>query len=315
MTGDGAGMTTTGGPLLKRLRQEHGLELEVLASMIKVAPSKLSALEAGRYDALPDAVFTRALAMAVCRALKVDAASVLAGLPHAQPVSLASSEPNAVPFKARRARLNLDVPTTVPWRELISARWLVPAGVLLAAAVVYFLPQDVHWPGAVGSQGASLAQAPSGAASQALSEVPEATVAPVEVSAASVPDQAASSELSAAPGGLDRTLERAPAASGGDQVVAPTADGASAVAGAPVTATGTALVLNVSESSWIEVRDAQGEKLLSRHVMAGEMLGIDGMPPLSVKIGNVSGVAMVYKGHSVDMSAFTRANVARMELK
>ena len=50
---------------------------------IKVAPRKLEALEADRYDELPDLTFTRALAQTVCRALKIDAEPVLAKLPPA----------------------------------------------------------------------------------------------------------------------------------------------------------------------------------------------------------------------------------------
>jgi cytoskeleton protein RodZ len=293
-----------GGALLQHLRVQQGLALEALAAMIKVAPAKLAALEQGRYQDLPDAAFTRALAMTVCRVLKVDASTVLAGLPQAQPVSLGVSEPNAVPFKAGRARLNLDVPVSVPWRELFAPRWLVPAGVLLAAVAVYFIPQE--W---------TTLPTP---ALEAEVPVPAATLPVVA--------QQPSSPASGLTGGLDHTLERAPAASGGEvEAAAPAASVASAVVayvageGAQPSAVAAisarALVLNVTESSWVEVRDAEGSKLLSRHLAADEVVAIDGTPPLSVKIGNVSGVAMTYKGNSVDLSAFTRANVARMELK
>ena len=46
-----------------------------------MTPHKLELLEANRFDELPDATFTRALALSVCRVLKIDATPVLVRLP------------------------------------------------------------------------------------------------------------------------------------------------------------------------------------------------------------------------------------------
>ena len=75
-----AGHITAGG-LLRQARQAQGLHIAALAAAIKVVPRKLELLESDQYAGLPDATFTRALAQAVCRHLKVDAAPVLALLP------------------------------------------------------------------------------------------------------------------------------------------------------------------------------------------------------------------------------------------
>ena len=69
------------GRLLREARERQGLHIAVLAASIKVAPKKLELLEADRFDALPDATFTRALAQTVCRALKIDPGAVLLLLP------------------------------------------------------------------------------------------------------------------------------------------------------------------------------------------------------------------------------------------
>jgi cytoskeleton protein RodZ len=69
------------GRLLREARERQGLHIAVLAASIKVAPRKLELLEADRFDALPDATFTRALAQTVCRALKIDPGTVLLLLP------------------------------------------------------------------------------------------------------------------------------------------------------------------------------------------------------------------------------------------
>lgn len=69
------------GELLRQAREDGGLHIAALAVALKVSVKKLEALEADRLDLLPDAVFVRAMASSVCRALKIDPAPVLDQLP------------------------------------------------------------------------------------------------------------------------------------------------------------------------------------------------------------------------------------------
>ncbi|MFX5005300.1 helix-turn-helix domain-containing protein, partial [Acinetobacter baumannii] len=69
------------------------MSLDALAMILKVTPAKLAALEEGHLDQLPDANFARALAQTICRALKIDAAPVLAALPAARPSPLGTDKP------------------------------------------------------------------------------------------------------------------------------------------------------------------------------------------------------------------------------
>lgn len=306
---------------LKQLRLAQGIELEALAATIKVSPAKLEALEEGRYQELPDATFTRALAMAVCRALKVDAGPVLASLPAARPVNLKASEPRDVPFKATRARLNLDVPTALPWRDLLDARWLAPAVVLLAAAAVYFWPQDVQWVSWPTPSPAAVEAAASAAEAEVGTPLAASTALPMETveSAASAGESASAADVTASapalPGAASGVLGGASAAVA---LVVPPPVSAAASVPASVTASaraGSALVMVSTASSWVEVRDAKGAKLLSRHVAAGETIGVDGAAPMAVKIGNAAGIQLSYQGNPIELAAFTRNNVARLELK
>ena len=73
--------SATAGALLRQRREDAGFKLDVLAQALRVSSAKLEALEADRLDDLPDAMFARALTLAVCRQLKTDAAPVLALLP------------------------------------------------------------------------------------------------------------------------------------------------------------------------------------------------------------------------------------------
>lgn len=303
---------------LRQARLDRGLTLEGLASMIKVTPAKLEALESGRYQDLPDAAFTRALAMAVCRALKIDPAQVLAGLPVAQPISLAASAPKPVPFDASRTRLKLHLDEPSPgirWSAILVPRYLVPVAVLMAAVAVYLFPEDVDLSAWMPGHQPSSAVAEQGGHSEAVamgaSQIVAEEVAPlnaVVASAASMPAALASQPDAAPPMAASAPLAVADAASVPLVTVErPSPSGAQR--------SGSALVMVSFADSWVEVRDAKGERLLSRTVTTGETVGVDGEPPLYVKIGNASGMQVSYMGRAIELDAFSRNNVARLELK
>jgi cytoskeleton protein RodZ len=80
-------------------------------------------------------------------------------------------------------------------------------------------------------------------------------------------------------------------------------------------AAGAALLgLKASSESWVEVQDASGRTLLSRHIAAGESVGLDGEVPLRLTIGNAAATQVTFRGQLVDTSANTVANVARLQL-
>jgi cytoskeleton protein RodZ len=72
--------------MLRQAREAMGLHISVLATTLRVPVERLRALEAERWADLPDMVFARALAMSVCRQLKVDSAAVLAAMPDPDPL-------------------------------------------------------------------------------------------------------------------------------------------------------------------------------------------------------------------------------------
>ena len=113
---------------------------------------------------------------------------------------------------------------------------------------------------------------------------------------------AASAAASVAP--LSAVAVSATAAQGIDEVLAH-------VAAAP----NIPLQVIASADSWVEVVDAQGHSLLSRTVVAGESVGLDGALPMRVKIGNAKGTHLKLRGDNVDLTPWTRDNVARLELK
>jgi cytoskeleton protein RodZ len=288
MSGTAAG--TTAGGLLRQARQAQGLHIAALAAAIKVVPRKLELLESDQYDKLTDATFTRALAQAVCRTLKVDAKPVLALLPPPNGHRLEQvSEGLKTPFHERPGRF---VPRE--WASLTSpALWL--AVVLVAGAVlIYALPAG--WLPAPAKTAPDTGAA-TGAGAPFAASAPEGQLA-----GAAIPETVAPLAEPSTPSARSTDIA-AP-------LTAPTA--ASAAAVAPVAAG--VLQVRTTAQSWVGVVDARGNALLGRMVSPGEAIGLDGPLPLKVRIGNASATTLVFKGQPIELAPFTVGNVARLQL-
>jgi len=183
----GAVSRATAGGLLRAARQAQGLHIAALAASIKVPQRKLEALEADRYDELPDLTFARALAQTVCRSLKIDAAPVMALLP--QPGERSLDKVNQGLNTAFRERPGRLVPTDLSVLAR-PALWL-PLLLVLAAAGVYLMPQswiaDLRLPGSAASA-VSPPSAPASAQTRAEASASDATTTAVfPAEAASAP--------------------------------------------------------------------------------------------------------------------------------
>jgi cytoskeleton protein RodZ len=294
---------TSPGALLRAAREKQGLHIAALAAAIKVSPRKLDALENDRWGELPDATFTRALAQTVCRTLKVDPRPVLDKLPSAAPVMLDASDAGLnTPFRDRPGRVEPGLAQSAVKPMVLGA-----AVLMVAAVLVYVLPADLlqRRPAAPApvAQSASTASAPV-ASGEAWTAAAAASATP-----------AASAAM--APAFMPDAAPAASAASVGEPVfVAPPllAPAPAALASAAAAPAAPTVQLRTTQSSWVDVRDGRGNTLLSRIVVAGESLGLDGAAPLRLTIGNAAGTQLAFKGQPVDLVPRTRDNVARVEL-
>ncbi len=275
------------GALLKAARQAQGLHIAALAAQLKVSPRKLEALEADRHDELQGPTFVRALALAACRTLRIDAGPVLALLPTAAADSLGDLGGGLnEPFRERSQRRE-------PIAETLGgSRWVLPVvGTLLfGAALLWWWPRggvSVGWPTEV--------------AASASSPAAEASAAPALMASSAAPALMASS---AAP---------APVAASATPVVSVAASAPPAAPALP--GPDHLLQLRVQAASWVEVTDGAGQPLISRTLQPGESVDLDGALPLRVKIGNVSATEVRLRGQVLDLGSATRDNVARLELK
>jgi cytoskeleton protein RodZ len=302
----------TAGALLREARQAQGLHIAALAASMKVAQKKLEALENDRLDELPDATFARALAQAVCRALKVDPAPVLARLPALGGNRLGQAgEGINEPFREHPGRHHeaSDMSTGV------SSKVWGPLMIVIGAAVLYVLPSgwlaNLHWPVGATSGQASMDARPGAVGSQpGTTDAADATG-----TAGAIPSATPSAESPPAPDASVAAPMATPAPAEASSSSAPTAEPVEVATGAAgATATG-ALQLRTHAASWIEVRDARSTVLLSRLVEPGETIALDGTAPFRLTIGNASATEVVFHGEPQDLAPSTRDNVARLELK
>lgn len=315
------------GALLREARLVKGLDLDQLALSMKVSPRKIEALEADRFDQLPDPAFARALAMAVCRALDLDAAPVLAGLPKASQGAGLEHVTRGLDQPFEQARLSFGPLVTGGWTALLRPAFLAPLALIIAAGLLFFFwpmpPDSLSDPGraridrpAAASESQGLAEVASGASSSA--SLPPG--APAEPSRMAAPSASGAAEVSApvaldaSPGqdnGVAGLSLKAAGALAGSQPAVPVAAAAAQVASPSAS---TEVQLLAREASWVEVRDARGRNLLARLLQPGERVSLDGVRPLRLKIGNASGTDLIDAGQPVDLGARARDNVARIDL-
>ena len=293
----------TAGGMLRDARQAQGLDLASLAAMLKIPLRRLEALEEGRHDELQGPTFERALAQAACRVLKIDPKPVLALLPQHERNTLERvTEGINTPFRDGQASRVFELPSLMRPAVIFIV-------LLIVAAIALFVVPDgwlarVTRPLVNGLAASAPVETPASAVAPAVQGAAPAPVAPPPASAPAAPASAAVPAAPSASVALSPAAVSATAAQDVDEVLAH-------VAAAP----NIPLQVIATADSWVEVVDAQGHSLLSRTVVAGESVGLDGALPMHVKIGNARGTHLKLRGDNVDLTPWTRDNVARLEVK
>lgn len=330
MTEEPLGTPISAGFILRQARESSGLHIAALAGALKVPVKKLDALEMDRYDLLPDTVFVRALASSVCRTLKVEAAPVLALLPQTvaplygrSPLAVPSSFLDYQPAARPVSRSSLSGPAVI-------------AGLLLVActAILVFLPVikdaakslDVTTlPGGDflrGITGLSNTSTDAGGgqsqseptillSSETLSLDGKALITnPPSDTAATISPPTVSRNTASAIG--------SPQSVGSAIVPAASASASSSPeSGSSVVGSSDRLVtfIAAAQPSWVKVTDAKGAVVLSRTIAPGEAVSAGGSLPLAVVVGRADATRVQVRGQAFDLTAFSRENVARFEVK
>ena len=299
------------GRLLRQAREQQQMSVQALASTLKVPVYKLQALEEDRWDVLTDSVFTRSLALSVCRLLHIPAEPVLAGLPKHEAAKLASNpEGINAPFKEKTLRSLMSSSQDSGSSNAVK----VVAALLIAVAGgagLYFVPQ---WQAAEEAQAAA---APGEAATDEPLFMPQLQTEPeTPVAEPSEAKSESATAVTAASAAVDATAT--PPAT-----VTAAAEAANAVAAAPepaskpaATANGRVLRFAATGESWVQVRDAQQQVVMEKMLKAGDVYQeATAGRPLQIVVGNASATTLEIDGVATDLTASAKNNVARFEVK
>jgi cytoskeleton protein RodZ len=276
--------------LLRQSREAAGLHIAAMAAALKVPVKKLEALEAGRYEELPDMTFARALASSACRQLKIDPAPVLEQIPSGRTPMLGdSSQTINAPFRSSRGSMSLQ-----PSDWLRRPAVLVAGALVIAAVALMYMPDLRPMVGAV---------------SGAMTRLSDTSVEPTSESKTATIQLAPPSPVVA-----QTTTDEPVALTPSTEVVAQSAEAAVA---APVADGGGAGLLSIKAKgdSWVEVVDGRGASQVQRMLKTGDLLSFSTTPPYSVVLGRADAVEVTVRGQAFDVMPYARNSVARFQVK
>lgn len=292
-----AATTATAGGLLRDARQASGMHIAALAVALKVPVSKLEALEADNYALLPDTVFVRALASSVCRTLKIDPRPVMELLPRSESPRLAADSAGInAPVKGSASRMSTSSAPSWSGSKSVS---VVVAVLLAGAAGLIYYPRDS-------------AEPPSHPASPvAQPVVPPVAHSGTEGSGSGAELPPMSAEARPAAGATPATGDAPAQAASLPPAVAATAEPAASASPLPPGV----LVLRARGESWVQVKDSTGAVVLQRSLHKGETVPVPGVAPFAVVVGRADVTDVLVRGVPFEISAVSRENVARFEVK
>ncbi|MDR3428562.1 RodZ domain-containing protein [Silvimonas sp.] len=281
------------GARLKAQREALGLSLEHVAAQLKLSSRQIASIEADHFDQLPGNTFARGFVRNYARLLHLDPAPVLADLESLLPRERVQV---ALPHLVEESNsFSLGGGGGVGSGKVLGWLGFVLAFVAAVAAIFWYLQQPPS-PELAATQTASepqieMASAPADVVATA-SEVAVASAATMAESASQVAVAvAASKPVPVAVASVVATAAVASAVENGDLRIVADAD------------------------TWVQVVDAKGTKLVSNLLTAGTDRSFGGVPPYHVRIGNAPKTKIWLRGQAVDLTQYTKTDVASLELK
>jgi cytoskeleton protein RodZ len=285
------------GKRLYEARIRAQLSAEQVAEMLHLSTHQITALEREEFDRLPGPTYVRGYLRNYAQLL---------GLPSDEIVQSYTRSNGAV----RTARRN----ALAPEPEVTTRDATVRLATLLVGVTLILLAV-VWW------QGRSSKPTIPEPISQVQQEAPAGVEPDAVVSTEPIDevDQGGENRTDVAP---VVTAEETPAQPADVAPVQPQAEDIaetlppdSAVAEpAPAEGDTAQLILHTRDTSWADIRDARGNKLVYRLVPAQQRIILTGIPPFEVFVGNPEAVTVEFNGEHVEAVKFKRGLVARFTL-
>ena len=286
---------------LRVARESKGISVEEVASVLKLSPRQVEALEANDWSGLPKTII-RGFVRNYARFIGLDVVSLMAtldgmALPQGPELRVQTGSPVSMPKEGGADRKDY-------------ARVFSGLVVLLLAILAYYLVPAEAWRTTMSSikelvqtdrkkiEPAGDPDKDVGAESSTVEVVPSPVSTPVP-----------------APTSVVDSPESPVVQQASQPVSAPLSQELAEPVAVAARASGNALVFAFSEPSWVEVRDRSGQVIFSQLSQAGSTREVSGQPPFSLVVGNASHVSVQYRGKPVDLSKRSKDDVARLTLE
>lgn len=283
------------GQTLRQARTDLRLSAEDVANQLHLAPRQILALEADDYEHLPQATYVRGYLRNY---------ALFLGL---TPEPILDAYNRAAAGRAPKTRPR-DVQIPAAEHDGQSKFGSVAVGALILVLVIaWWQGRDEEVP----SDAPPTAAAPADNPSQVPADA--ATAPSADASAPSTAETNASSPILAPNASAPPVTGPTPPPVAASPPQA-TPETPPKPRPAPANARQARLVIDTTDESWVDVRDARGERLLYETVPAGRTVGLEGLAPFSVFLGNVAGVSVALDGEVYDAMRHKRGNTARFNL-
>lgn len=288
------------GRRLKEAREKAGTDINELAVRLRLTSSQLEAIERGDLDQFGAAIYVRGYVANYARLVGLKPKPLL------EQLSLDEDKP---PLTTATGTL----PGQRLAENLARVATYAVGTVVLALPLLWWASEgslDALFGGANAPQGESVAAVEAEADGKADEGAGDEAERGTGSGKESDPgDQPVMASMAMPRGSRQPEAAKAP----GDEADAADASDGTALE-EPVAETPVELVLEVSEDSWVEIRDDAGERLEYDLLRAGTTHRYQGSAPYSVLIGNAGAVTVRYNDAPFDMAPFVQGNLARFEI-
>ncbi len=266
---------------LKRTRESKGLRLEDISRRYRIRLSFLESIESGRFEDLPEPVYTKTFIKTYAELLGVDAAPIMARyakhVEQTRPAPPPEAQPAREPAAAEAGKALMDriggLGSKVGWA-------VVALAVVVVLGVYALQDKPVKPPPArIAIEEAKPPEKP------AEVKPPEASPAQQPEAAPAQPQQQAAGpepKKPEAPAPVEKK-EPSPAA---PPVAAPAAPGA------------LSLTIEATEAAWVQVK-ADRTPAVQKLMQAGEKLTTEAKDRITIDLGNAGGVQITFQGQSL----------------
>lgn len=311
------------GALIQAERLAKNMTQQDVSNALRFSVKQIDALENNAFDLLPDAMITRGFIRNYARLLEIDAEPLLAS--YRASVSNETDKVIAVKSSMRPVQLTKD---SQPWFKYVLASILVLFFLLAWLFYVDYMPKQV--PAAPEPEKASeVISETAPAVTQQLPEIAlpaaqrEADAELTDTNLAEAANAGADAQVNVAKSS-NASAASAPLAHGDSKPAAqpahqlPVPQSAQAVqqASVPVAANAAkSLTLAFTAQTWVSVTDKSGKVVYEKMSDNGDKDIVNGTPPFNLVIGNASATKLNFGGKDVDLTAYTKNNVARITLE